>query len=457
MRKRLFTLLAVACLTMHALADLPFRLYRYEGFKAHDITPESIVFFGNSITNMHEWWEAFGNPHIVNRGVNGAETPIMLEHLDEVLMGHPAKLFLMMGTNDLGTRGMNTPGHVARSVRQAVRRCQEVSPETQIYVQSILPCTTNGIKRVEDVPVTNDSLRRICQETGVTYVDLYDDLCGIATYAISKDGTHLTMSGYRTWCRKIAPLVGATCTYPDSPSDDDCGLGGISGMRATSFAALPVKQGDILMLGDDGNDWHELLHSGCVKQRGSSWGPRANTLADMMKMVPGILHGRADNGEPRAVCLMLGYAEAAGNEELTMVARHYEALVRLIRQQAPHAAIKLMAVYPSPTASVNASRIKPFNAMLQAMADSMVGVDYVDGTYSRMVKDGVADTDCFHGIYPYARGYARLSQIVAEALGPETGVKPTSEAEVIGRTARIEARRSRFGQKPDESSAAQRH
>ena len=140
-----------------------------------------------------------------------------------------------------------------------------------------------------------------------------------------------------------------------------------------------------------------------------------------------------------------------------MVARHYEALVRLIRQQAPHAAIKLMAVYPSPTASVNASRIKPFNAMLQDMADSMVGVDYVDGTYSRMAKDGVADTACFHGIYPYARGYARLSQIVAEALGPETGVKPTSEAEVIGRTARIEARRSRFGQKPDDSSAAQRH
>lgn len=53
----------------------PWRYNRYNGFKAHKVTDKTIVFFGNSITNMHEWWEAFNNPNIVNRGVNGADPP----------------------------------------------------------------------------------------------------------------------------------------------------------------------------------------------------------------------------------------------------------------------------------------------------------------------------------------------------------------------------------------------
>ena len=70
---------------------VPFRRHRYDGFKTHKVTPENIVLLGNSITNMHEWWEAFGNAKILNRGVNGAESPIMLEHLEAVLVGHPDK------------------------------------------------------------------------------------------------------------------------------------------------------------------------------------------------------------------------------------------------------------------------------------------------------------------------------------------------------------------------------
>lgn len=73
----------------HERLGSPWRYNRYNGFKAHKVTDKTIVFFGNSITNMHEWWEAFNNPNIVNRGVNGADPPIMLEHFESVLVGQP--------------------------------------------------------------------------------------------------------------------------------------------------------------------------------------------------------------------------------------------------------------------------------------------------------------------------------------------------------------------------------
>ena len=153
MKKTLLTLCGLLLFVANAMADLPFRLYRYDGFKTHKIDNQSIVFLGNSITNMHEWWEAFGNPHIVNRGVNGAESPIMLQHLEAVLVGHPDKIFFMMGTNDLGTAGMNDPAFVANSVRTALKRCQKESPTTKVYFQSILPCRGTGFKIVAHVPI----------------------------------------------------------------------------------------------------------------------------------------------------------------------------------------------------------------------------------------------------------------------------------------------------------------
>ncbi len=442
MRKTLLVVLGAALAATSAFAQgVPFRKHRYDGFKTHSVNSKSIVFFGNSITNMHEWWEAFADSNVVNRGVNGAETPIMLEHFETILAGRPAKVFLMMGTNDLGTSGMNSPAFVANSVRKAVKRLRKESPSTQVYVQSILPCTTNGIKNVNDVPVTNDSLKKICSEfPGVTYIDLYDDLKGIASQTISYDGTHLTMAGYRTWCKKIAPYVGtnASCVYPDTATDQNGGLGGIAGMRNTYFAGYPVKADDILVLGDDGNDWHELLHSSHVKQRGGSWGYQGIDLGTMKSMLKNIFKGRADNEEPKMVCVTLGYKEAASKTSVTAFTASYKAVVDSIRSLAPKTTIKLFAVYPSNTADINTSYTTKYNAAIKALAEEMDNVDYVEGSYTALEKDGAINADYFTNGYMTGRGYAKLSQTFAEAIG--NGTVATTDADADARIATFDAR-----------------
>lgn len=432
---------------------VPFRRHRYDGFKTHKLTSENIVFLGNSITNMHEWWEAFGNANIVNRGVNGAETPIMLEHLEATLAGRPKKIFFMMGTNDLGTRGMNDSAFVAKSVRTALKRCKNESPETEIYFQSILPCTTNGVKDVKHIPITNDSIKKLCQEYGATYIDLYDDLTDIANMKISYDGTHLTMSGYRTWCNKIAQYVGSDCVYPADAQDVNGGNGGIAGMRTTYFNALPIKANDILILGEDGNDWHELLHSNHVKQRGTSWGYKSNDLGTMQKMLQSIFKGRSDNAEPKMVCLVLGYNEinntGNGSKTVDAIVESYKAFVNKVRELAPNTAIRLMAVIPSDNADVNKNRTIPFNEKLQAMAAEMQNVTYCADSYTLLVGDNGAIKDAYFPNFSGARymsglGYAKLSQAMANAIGTEDGVTPTTDEEAAEGIATFDARNTLY-------------
>lgn len=454
MRKSLLSLFSLFMLATTVLAQgVPFRRHRYDGFKTHKLTSENIVFLGNSITNMHEWWEAFGNANIVNRGVNGAETPIMLEHLEATLAGRPKKIFFMMGTNDLGTRGMNDPAFVAKSVRTALKRCKNESPETEIYFQSILPCTTNGVKDVKHIPITNDSIKKLCQEYGATYIDLYDDLTDIANMKISYDGTHLTMSGYRTWCNKIAQYVGSDCVYPADAQDVNGGNGGIAGMRTTYFNALPIKANDILILGEDGNDWHELLHSNHVKQRGTSWGYKSNDLGTMQKMLQSIFKGRSDNAEPKMVCLVLGYNEinntGNGSKTIDAIVESYKAFVNKVRELAPNTAIRLMAVIPSDNADVNKNRTIPFNEKLQAMAAEMQNVTYCADSYTLLAGDNGAIKDAYFPKFSSARymsglGYAKLSQAMANAIGTEDGVTPTTDEEAAEGIATFDARNTLY-------------
>lgn len=454
MRKSLLSLFSLFMLATTVLAQgVPFRRHRYDGFKTHKLTSENIVFLGNSITNMHEWWEAFGNANIVNCGVNGAETPIMLEHLEATLAGRPKKIFFMMGTNDLGTRGMNDPAFVAKSVRTALKRCKNESPETEIYFQSILPCTTNGVKDVKHIPITNDSIKKLCQEYGATYIDLYDDLTDIANMKISYDGTHLTMSGYRTWCNKIAQYVGSDCVYPADAQDVNGGNGGIAGMRTTYFNALPIKANDILILGEDGNDWHELLHSNHVKQRGTSWGYKSNDLGTMQKMLQSIFKGRSDNAEPKMVCLVLGYNEinntGNGSKTVDAIVESYKAFVNKVRELAPNTAIRLMAVIPSDNADVNKNRTIPFNEKLQAMAAEMQNVTYCADSYTLLVGDNCAIKDAYFPNFSGARymsglGYAKLSQAMANAIGTEDGVTPTTDEEAAEGIATFDARNTLY-------------
>ena len=431
-RKWITLLVSLVAVCNIALADLPFRNHRYDAFKVlPKQTSENIVFIGNSITNMHEWWEAFGNINVQGRGVSGAVSDEVVANLGSLINGTPGKVFLMIGTNDLGTNGINTAAHVMGNVRIIVNYIKKVSPATDIYIESILPSNKRNQALQQE---TNTQLKAFCEaEDKVTYVDLWDALLpvkdGNANY--TKDGLHLTGEAYRIWCKAIEDLnIGLKTTYRDTDHNIDGGVGGSEGMLVTSFSMLPVKDGDILLIGDEmvhGGEWQELLGSDKVKNRGIGWGYPGSGIETLTKTIPGTLKGRDDNGEPAKIFIYAGTSDVNnGNNAIADIKAKYQTLVNTVRNNAPNAQIYLQALLPNSNANHNTTRVVPFNNEIKAIAAAMENVTYVDD-YTPLASNGVANTAYFNGNYLYGKGYAKVASILAGYMGDDITAKTEAE------------------------------
>ena len=432
MKKLISFLLCVLVACNSVLAADPFRSHRYDVFKVLPLNEQNIVFVGNSITNMHEWWEAFGcEGDIVNRGVWGTFIGETVQHIEAVAMGKPKKVFFMVGTNDLGKNGSRNIDDIIENTRIMVERLQRVSPATEIYIQGILPSVYNRV--LEQLEETNARLKELCDEYGITYVDLWDDLFSLTqdnTHTL--DGLHMKASGYQIWTKKIQGLVGASTVYPD-----DCATlqstNGISNasyaMRATIFSMLPVNEGDILIIGDEmihGGEWHELLKSNKVKNRGSGWGYTGLGLDVMLKEIPLILNTRSGSCKPSKVLLYAGAGEVNGTAALSTIESNYKSVIAKIKECAPGATVCLMSLQPTTNASTNTGRVVPFNNLLKAIADADGMVEYID-IYTGFENGGVASSDYFSGSYLNGFGYVKVAQCISAALPDEALVALTDE------------------------------
>ncbi len=442
MKNKLFAFLFCMLVGLSpTLAGNPFHNHRYDTFKTlKTSTSNNIVFIGNSITNMHEWWEAFGNTHIMNRGVSGAVSDQVVENIGSLVSGKPGKVFLMIGTNDIATIGINNAAHVAGNTRFIVDFIKNVSPQTEIYIQSILPSSV-GIRTLELQQETNDSLRNICMQMGATYVDLWTVLMPITTNSCnySLDSLHCSAPAYRAWCKTISKYVGTPTTYPDNATVNYSDLTGSFGMRASSFAMLPISDGDILLIGDRmvaSGEWHELLGSSKVKNRGTGWGYSVTGIENITKQIPAILKGRPDNGEPAKIFLYAGIADANTSTTVANIKTRYEALVAAVRHNAPNAEIYIQALLPLNNAQRNADRIVPINKALQEIAEANEKTFYVDD-YTPFMKNGVANTAYFNGEFLYGKGYVKLANLLAEHMN---NVNPITEAEAVAQHDMLTAR-----------------
>ena len=179
-------------------------------FETLPTSHRDIIFLGNSITDGGEWSELFQNRHCKNRGISGDVCDGVLNRLATITKGQPAKVFLMIGINDLG-RGGN-PDTIAAKTRQIVRRIKAESPRTKIFIQSVLPVNDHygmfegHTARWQDIPVTNALLQQIAEEENVTYIDLFSLFAnaeGKMNLDYTNDGLHLIGKGYEVWCNAI--------------------------------------------------------------------------------------------------------------------------------------------------------------------------------------------------------------------------------------------------------------
>lgn len=216
MKKYIFlSFLILYSISILSAQDNTYSKYYYQRVSQFEILPiveEDIVFIGNSITDYCEWAELFQNPNIKNRGISGDVAEGVLNRLSPITEGRPKKIFLMIGINDM-IKG-RSPETIAISIDKIVQKLQHSTPNTKIYLQSVLPAN----RKFSDEAISqgaiiglNNLLKEIAFKREITYIDLHsnfiDQASGNIQSQYSNDGLHLMGKGYSLWRDILLPYI----------------------------------------------------------------------------------------------------------------------------------------------------------------------------------------------------------------------------------------------------------
>ena len=184
--------------------------HRVSIFRSLPETERKIVMLGNSLINNGLWAELFPMGYIVNRGISGDVIEGVRQRLDEIVGDKPDKIFLITGTNDLVNDAEVSALTVFDRYEKLIQDIQQKLPETEVYVQSILPL--NPMSKFyagfnDRAGEINKLLEAASGRYGYYYLDiaqLLSDQNGDLRRDCTTDGIHLSANGYFYWAAELA-------------------------------------------------------------------------------------------------------------------------------------------------------------------------------------------------------------------------------------------------------------
>ncbi|MEF2561547.1 MAG: GDSL-type esterase/lipase family protein [Negativibacillus sp.] len=175
---------------------------------------DDAAFVGDSITEGIKLYEVMTNATVVAaRGINldnvFTDDQIRTAQGNSTVMGAleaaaPKKIYIMFGANGVG---WFTEQHFTEVYTKFVKAVKEQHPDSQIYLQSILPVTQEFDDSREDI--SNDKINRynelvveIAEEQKVHYLDVasaFKDEKGCLPEDSNGDGMHFGNKYYKKW------------------------------------------------------------------------------------------------------------------------------------------------------------------------------------------------------------------------------------------------------------------
>jgi lysophospholipase L1-like esterase len=183
-------------------------LYEFEEqlYESYPHAKTDIVFLGNSLTDRVDWNELLGMSNVHNRGISGDITFGVLQRLHEVINGHPAKVFILIGINDISR---NIPDSVIlENYKKIIERIKTGSPHTRIYFQTLLPVNNeftqfkNHYNKDKHILWLNYQIKLLGNREKITVIDLYPHFLNDQNKLEKKytlDGLHVNAEGYKVW------------------------------------------------------------------------------------------------------------------------------------------------------------------------------------------------------------------------------------------------------------------
>lgn len=166
-----------------------------------------IIFLGNSLIENFPLQEMFMNLDIKNRGVNGNTSHDILKRMKVITAAKPAKIFLMTGINDIYRNNEN----VDSAFQNIIKICKVIrkeTPETKIYIQSILPVKSDGNINAK-IAKLNSLISNSSKSGNFYFIDLHSKFIenNQINPIYTTDGVHLSEKGYFLWKKSIESFV----------------------------------------------------------------------------------------------------------------------------------------------------------------------------------------------------------------------------------------------------------
>jgi lysophospholipase L1-like esterase len=133
----------------------------------------------------------------LNQGISGDTTSSILERLAAFEQTKPDSIYLMAGINDL-RQGVSNQD-ILTNLAEIVRRLKVAHPQTQIYINSILPTRLEAIS-TNQIRQLNHSIASLSEQTGIHFVNLQPaaaDRQKPIQVQFTTDGMRLSAQGYR--------------------------------------------------------------------------------------------------------------------------------------------------------------------------------------------------------------------------------------------------------------------
>jgi len=194
------------------VANPVYYLQKVSQFKLLPISHSDIVFLGDSITEECEWAELLENTRIKNRGISGDTTMGILHRLEDIVIAQPAKIFLMVGINNL-IHCQQSSAKIMTDYKKIVTEICDRSPQTEIFIQSVLPINRakSGLNLSDrEIAQLNSCLQELATKYSLTYIDLYSHLSDEQhqlNECYTLDGVHLNGQAYSIWKQVIEKYV----------------------------------------------------------------------------------------------------------------------------------------------------------------------------------------------------------------------------------------------------------
>lgn len=185
-------------------------LHRKDIFDSMPADSNSIVFAGDSHIEHFALTEVFHSLQIKNRGINYDTSNGLLKRVDELAKDQPAQLFIEIGTNDLTLH--IAADSIIHNLEQILQRMQIKSPNSRIYLQSVIPNHFNLPER----SVLNNKIKQLAFMHHASFIDLDPSFLdgGLKKQYDSGDGVHLNGAGYLKWKAILLPYMNLSANKP---------------------------------------------------------------------------------------------------------------------------------------------------------------------------------------------------------------------------------------------------